>query len=302
MTPAIAQQTSPSTSGSSLWTAPTWVKSFYSRFPLVILEQEDELDWKVRVRDQSPQSCVLWIHPSSPNSSHPHHRPWLSASPASLRTQLLFLLRDAAASVPVSFREWSNENSAPGGTLPALHLPGQDRLIPTDEVRGWLEATYPLKGKGKELQGLPSQEAYDRALALSQLILGHLLPAYLASLPTRPQGFHLLFPVPPPLFAGLTTPLPASLTGDTRDIDIEEVVRKGVDALEAVEVILSEQGHWALGARHPTSLDALVASHLYVVYSLSNSSVLRTTIDSKAVLGEYVDRVLSYAENELNEA
>nr|XP_031863493.1 uncharacterized protein CI109_000743 [Kwoniella shandongensis]KAA5530565.1 hypothetical protein CI109_000743 [Kwoniella shandongensis] len=299
MAAETAQQPVTSTSTSTLWTAPTWIKSFYSKFPLVVLEQEDELDWKIRARDQSPQGCVLWIHPSS-QSAHPHQRRWLSSSPASLRTQLLFLLRDTAATVPVTFREWSNEDSAPGGTLPALHLPSQDRLIPTDEVRGWLEGTYPLKGKGKELQGLPSQEAYDRALALSQLILGHLLPAYLASLPSQPSDFHLLFPVPPPLLAGLTTPLPASLTGDRRDIDLEEVVRKGVEAIEAVEVILSEQGEWAFGAKHPTSLDALIASHLYVVYSFPPISALRSAIESKPVLGEYIDRVLDYAEDRLH--
>lgn len=97
------------------------------------------------------------------------------------------------------------------------------------------------------LQGLPSQEAYDRALAVAQLILGRLLPAYLISLPKRPSGLHLLFPVPPPLAAGLTTPLPASLTGDTRSIDKEEVVHQGVEALDALETILGTSD-WALDA------------------------------------------------------
>jgi metaxin len=49
------------------------------------------------------------------------------------------------------------------------------------------------------------------------------------------------------LLAGLTTPLPASLTGDARSIDKEEVILKGTEALQALETILGS-GDWALGA------------------------------------------------------
>ncbi|WVF65905.1 hypothetical protein IAT40_000643 [Kwoniella sp. CBS 6097] len=305
-------------STSSIFTAPQWVQSFYSKFPLVLLEQEDELDWKVRAANAPDQSVELWIHPPTATHPHPHYKSWASPSPSSLRTQLLFLLRDtpSKAPIPVSFRNWTNESSAPGGSLPALFIPGQERLLRTDEVRGWLEGTYPLKGKGKELQGLPSQESFDKALALSQLILGTLYPAYLASLPTPTRSLlssaaetasdklHLLFPNPPPLLAGLTTPLPASLTGDARDLDVDEIVRKGIETLDGVEVVLesgvdSEQSSWALGAKNPTSLDALIASHLYVLYALPESSELRNTIESKPVLGEYVDRVLAHAQGRL---
>lgn len=98
---------------------------------------------------------------------------------------------------------------------------------------------------------MPSQEAYDRALALSHLILGNIYPAYLASTSTPPQDLHLLFPTPPPLTAGLITPLPAALTGDARDLDVDELLAKGVEAIEAVAVILGDIGAegWAMGAR-----------------------------------------------------
>jgi metaxin len=96
---------------------------------------------------------------------------------------------------------------------------------------------------------MPSQEAYDRALSLAQLILTRLYPAYLASIHTPPSDLHLSFPYPPPLAAGLTTPLPAALTGDTRDVDVDEVVAKGVDAVEALEVVVGHGSEWALGAR-----------------------------------------------------
>ncbi|WRT63838.1 uncharacterized protein IL334_000763 [Kwoniella shivajii] len=290
-----------SSAGSSIFAAPQWVKSIYSKFPLVVLEQEDEVEWKVRARESPDHSVELWIHPPS-NISHTHSRSWTSSSPTSLRTHLLFLLRETSTPVPVSFRSWSNESSVPGGTLPCLHIPNQDRLLPAQEVRGWLESTYPLKGKGKELQGLPSQEIYDRALALSQLILGNLYPAYLASLPKQSSIFPLLFPVPPPLSAGLTTPLPASLTGDSRDIDKDEVIRKGVEALEAIEVILEstkEKDGWLFGSKYPTAIDALVTSHIHVMYSLPQESVLRNTVGSRRSIGEYVERVLDYAEKRI---
>lgn len=97
------------------------------------------------------------------------------------------------------------------------------------------------------LQGLPSQEAYDRALALAQLVLGRLLPAYLISQPSKPTNLHLRFPIPPPLAAGLTAPLPASLTGDTRNIDKDEIVHQGMEALDALETVLGSSD-WALDA------------------------------------------------------
>ncbi|WVQ80852.1 hypothetical protein IAT38_002959 [Cryptococcus sp. DSM 104549] len=291
----------------SIWTAPKWVQSFYARFPLATLPQEDELDWEKQAESLGPQACVLWIHPPT-QASHPHHRSWLSPLPSSLRTQLLFLLRNTPSQPNITFRPWANEAAAPGGELPVLHLPGQGRVLSTGEVRGWLEGTFPLRGKGKEWQGLPSQEAYDKGLALAQLILGHLLPAYLASLPPSASSpthsafsanpLHLLFPTPPPLAAGLTTPLPASLTGDARSLDREEVIRKGVEAVRALVGVkgVKGDGDWALGASHPTSLDALIASHLYALYALPAGSALRLAVEESGEVGEYVERVLNFAE------
>lgn len=85
------------------------------------------------------------VHRPAP-SNHPHYRPWVSSDPECLRAQLLFLLRKA----PVSFRTWDNEQSAPGSRLPALHLLNEEKLIPSDQVRAWLDRKYPLKGKNKE--------------------------------------------------------------------------------------------------------------------------------------------------------
>ncbi|ODN96305.1 hypothetical protein I350_08326 [Cryptococcus amylolentus CBS 6273] len=285
---------------STVFTAPSWYKSFYNLFPLVTLPQDDELEWKGHAKPLGDNAAVLWVHPSS--SNHPHHRSWLSSNPASVRTQLLFLLRQTAAQPRVVFREWPNESSAPKSTLPALHLPSQDRLLSTDEIRPWLEATYPLEGKNKDWQNLPSQSAYDSALALSTLITNQLLPAYLASLPSRPSNWYLYFPTPPPLWAGLVTPLPASLTGDEREVDGEEVIRKGVEVIDALEGIVggkSGEEKWMLGAKAPGALDALIASHIYVLFALPLDSPLREALDGKKKLERYLERVLEYAERKV---
>jgi hypothetical protein len=40
----------------SFWSAPPWVKTFHSKFPLVTLEQDDVLDWH-----QEDAKCSLWV-------------------------------------------------------------------------------------------------------------------------------------------------------------------------------------------------------------------------------------------------
>jgi metaxin len=156
------QVPSPPALGVSRWTAPRWVQSFYSRFPLVTLEQEGTPEWTKDRRLDPDAECSLWVRPIRALSkvpltwqvepprtvTHQYHRTWASPHPPCLRTQLLFLLRDPP--VRVQFRPWSNASSAPGGTLPALHLPLENRLVSSDEIRSWLDSTHPIKGKGKE--------------------------------------------------------------------------------------------------------------------------------------------------------
>jgi metaxin len=154
------QVPSPPAPGVSRWTAPRWVQSFYSRFPLVTLEQEDTPEWTKERRLNPEAECSLWVRLTPLNDSlmfqveppreatHQYHRTWASPHPPCLRTQLLFLLRDPP--LRVQFRPWSNPSSAPGGTLPALHLSLENRLVSSDEIRPWLDSTHPIKGKGKE--------------------------------------------------------------------------------------------------------------------------------------------------------
>ena len=94
---------------------------------------------------------------------------------------------------------------------------------------------------------MPDQTTSDKALAVAQLVLGCLLPAYLASQPKPPVDLYRYFPVPPPLLIGLATPIPLALTGEGRDIDREDVIRQGIEALEAFETLL-DGSDWAMGA------------------------------------------------------
>lgn len=69
MAAAIAQPPS-TTPGSTIFTAPGWIKSFYSKFPLVVLEQEDEVDWKVRARQGEEHAVELWVSVVDPLTLH----------------------------------------------------------------------------------------------------------------------------------------------------------------------------------------------------------------------------------------
>jgi hypothetical protein len=96
------------------------------------------------------------IHPPS-SSDHQYRREWASSNPSSLRAQLLFLLRDPP--VRVAFRPWANEDAAPGGKLPTLHVTDESKLVASDDIRSWLDTTHPIKGKGKELVNLASHSS-----------------------------------------------------------------------------------------------------------------------------------------------
>lgn len=102
----------------------------------------------------------------------------------------------------------------------------------------------------RSLHGMPTQAAYDNALATAQLVLVRLFPAFNVSRPGASSDVALMIPGPPPLSAGLTTPLPASFTGDNRVLDEDDIVQKGVEALEALRVKLRDRSGspWALGA------------------------------------------------------
>lgn len=95
---------------------------------------------------------------------------------------------------------------------------------------------------------MPSQAAFDGAVALAKLVLGRIKPALLlsASVSTS-ENVVLLAAEPPSLSAGLATPLPASLTGDARCFQESTLIDRGVEALSALASKVDPK-QWALGA------------------------------------------------------
>lgn len=87
---------------------------------------------------------------------------------------------------------------------------------------------------------MPDQATYDRAIAVAQLVLGRIRPDSKTS--------HLELPVPPVLAAGLATPLPASLTGDSRASNEDLLHHRRDDAWESLRAVVMSE--WALGARY----------------------------------------------------
>lgn len=132
-------------------TAPAWVNTFYAKFPLVTLDQQDSVAWKrAQTLGDQKSGYTLWVMsflcsadrkvPPIPSSSGEHIRPWASSDPACLRAELLFLLRD----IGVQVREWVNPDAGVGGKLPTLHITAENKLVGADEIRGWLDNVHPL--------------------------------------------------------------------------------------------------------------------------------------------------------------
>lgn len=95
---------------------------------------------------------------------------------------------------------------------------------------------------------MPDQAAYDNAVAIAKLVLGRIHPAWLLSAAeSSAEEAVLLNAEPPALAAGLSTPLPASLTGDARSLQESNVIDRGVEALSVLASRVDSE-HWALGA------------------------------------------------------
>lgn len=96
---------------------------------------------------------------------------------------------------------------------------------------------------------MPNQAAYDDAVAIAKLVLGRIKPAWLLSVAdSSTSDVALLNAEPPALSAGLSTPLPASLTGDARNLQESAMIDRGVEALSVLASKVDSEG-WALGAK-----------------------------------------------------
>lgn len=151
---------STSTSASS-W-VPKSLLRFYSQFPLVLLPPDEEVRFDGDDDDADDQQtrrpkegqASLWVAPASAscdawNSSDVAvSGNYPSPTPACLRHQLLILFRPSAAQGPrrIRFRTWTAppDRSVPGGRLPVLHVGGGGEVLPSDQVRAWLDKEHPL--------------------------------------------------------------------------------------------------------------------------------------------------------------
>lgn len=129
---------------------------------------------------------------------------------------------------------------------------------------------------------MPSQASYDEAVALAKLVLGRIKPALLLSASrSTSEDVVLLAAEPPALSAGLTTPLPASLTGEARSFRESTVIDRGVEALSVLSSKVGPKG-WALGAAWVCIRES--GSDVTVIHHLSMPLLQRTSTPSTRCL------------------
>lgn len=68
-----------STHPTAMLSAPDWVNRFYSKFPLVVLESEDSVDWKNATPVGRGKDYTLWVSMRASRDTHEHVGPWRRA-------------------------------------------------------------------------------------------------------------------------------------------------------------------------------------------------------------------------------
>lgn len=243
------------------WTVPSPLAPLYAYFPLLTVSNDDD------ATTPAPTKPTLWVL-GPPPSGHKE-----SLDPSSRRVQALARF----SNVDFDSRYLADGLGAPGGTLPSLHLPQGD-LVETDRVDESilkLATTKPAasddddsnnKGDGG---GDRSPAAADPVVqAYTSLVETTLLPAVVAAV-------YLVAASTPSVTPALSRPFLSDLahrwlgiaqrrdlisdvkrlrggkTGKDVVLDLEEVERDAVEALEALEDKFSQQdkdARWFLGA------------------------------------------------------
>ncbi|GAA5831733.1 hypothetical protein JCM3766R1_004998 [Sporobolomyces carnicolor] len=277
------------------WTVPSPLAPLYAYFPLLTVSNDDD------ATTPAPTKPTLWVL-GPPPSGHKE-----SLDPSSRRVQALARF----SNVDFDSRYLADGLGAPGGTLPSLHLPQGD-LVETDRVDESilkLATTKPAasddddsnnKGDGG---GDRSPAAADPVVqAYTSLVETTLLPAVVAAV-------YLVAASTPSVTPALSRPFLSDLahrwlgiaqrrdlisdvkrlrggkTGKDVVLDLEEVERDAVEALEALEDKFSQQdkdARWFLGAATPSPLDASIYSLLTIISILpakGDNGVLRTTLE-----------------------
>ncbi|GAA5834864.1 hypothetical protein JCM5353_004905 [Sporobolomyces roseus] len=279
------------------FTVPSPLAPLYAYFPLLTVSNDDSTT-------PAPSKPTLWVLGPPPTG----HKESLDPVCRQAQSFARFSQLDAQP------RYLTHGQGAPGGSLPALHLPQGD-LIETEGVNGWI-STGNFDGKVDEKQ--QDQEKRDNddvtpqdpiLQAYTSLVETTLLPAVVAALyllPAAPQ----VTPSPNlPFLSQLASKwlgiskrqdrisqvkrLRGGKVGSKVVLDLEEVEREAVEALQALEDKMQESrgdGEWFLGASSPSQLDALLYSLLSIISVLpskGDSGLLRTTLERCPALSKW---------------
>lgn len=201
--------------------------------------------------------------------------------------------------VAVRFRSWDNEASAPDGALPALRLTNND-LLPSSEIRAWLDKNHPLPEDLKALNGMPTEDSHTKALAFAHIVLQKIHPAYMTTITPLDTTLYLPYQQSIHLPTSFYNALPNLITEATKGTKFSDrlIVQAGVEGLKTLGGLCREHVRgesWFLDAETPSPLDALIASHIYPINFLPRTSPLVAALDEQPELQEYVRRVLDEA-------
>lgn len=239
------------------FTVPSPLAPLYAYFPLLTVPNDDSTT-------PAPSKPTLWVL-GPPPTGHKE-----SIDPVCRQAQAFARF----SQVDAQPRYLPHGQGAPGGNLPALHLPQGD-LIESEGVHGWI-STGNFDGKVDEKQQDKEKRDNDDVTpqdpilqAYTSLVETTLLPAVVAALyllPTAPQ----VTPSPNlPFLSQLASKwlgiskrqdrisqvkrLRGGKVGSKVVLDLEEVEREAVEALQALEDKMRESrgdGEWFLGARY----------------------------------------------------
>ncbi|BGO98090.1 hypothetical protein NBRC10513v2_002090 [Rhodotorula toruloides] len=239
---------------------PSPLARFYSHFPLLTLPSP-------HLTTPAPSLPTIWAY-GPPPSGHTE-----SLDPACRAAQAY--ARFAGQKCEVRWIGWEGREGAPGGQVPALHTSEGD-LFGGEELEAWLAE----KAGGKDTTNDATHQAYLSLLTTT------LLPAVLAALYLSPSTLApSVVPIPSrPFLSSLAQiyltwndrssrideikRLRGGKVGKETALDLEEIEREAVEAIEAVEGKLKEQqgeGEWFGGASTPSRLDALLYALLSIV-------------------------------------
>ncbi|GAA6028027.1 hypothetical protein JCM8097_001837 [Rhodosporidiobolus ruineniae] len=302
-----------------LTTIPSPLASIYAKFPLLLLDP-------LQSTTPLPSPSRIWALGPPPTGHSESLDPLCRALQAHARFARIPLDKHTR------WVDWDGREAAPGGVLPAVHTERGDLLV-GEEVDAWVRreqaAVEGGAGKGSKRSsggsefstpGLADDAPPSSATALdpthqayTALVETALLPAVLSALYLSPSG------TAPAVVPRRRKPALSSLvgsvlrwndrsarieeikrlrvgkTGKKAVLDLEEVEREAVEAIQALEVRMKQkegQGEWFAGSSTPTRLDALLYALLSIIRVLPSScdQILRPALERCPALVDWVKR------------